>query len=166
MVLPEEGLSASTVTIGQARFPEDLDAVLAIWREYFVSSSVSLDYQNNDEEFAQLPGKYAAPGGCVLLGLVDRRVQGCIAMRQVDPAICEMKKLYVRPAARGRGIARMLIAHLMAEARDIGYLEMRLDVLAEFTAAQSLYASFGFGPAQAVSYNPIPGTKFLGLRLC
>jgi putative acetyltransferase len=153
------------VAVRHARFPEDQTAVLEIWREYVSSPSVSLDYQRNDEEFAQLPGKYSAPGGCILLGLVDERVEGCIAMRRVDPAICEMKKLYVRPAARGHGIARMLVARLITEARDVGYQDMRLDVLAEFTAARRLYESFGFAPAPAVSFNPIPGTKFLGLRL-
>jgi putative acetyltransferase len=160
-----DSFGTDMVAVRHARFPEDQAAVLEIWHEYVSSPSVSLDYQGNDEEFAQLPGKYSAPGGCILLGLVNERVEGCIAMRRVDHVICEMKKLYVRPTARGHGMARMLVAHLIAQARDVGYLDMRLDVLAEFTAAQRLYESFGFTPAPAVSFNPNPGTKFLGFRL-
>lgn len=153
------------VTIRQAQFPQDSEAVLDIWREFVASPSVSLDYQGNEQEFANLPGKYALPEGRILLADAGLRIAGCIALRKVTPAICEMKKLYVRPFARGTGLGRMLAERLIAEARAAGYAEMRLDVLAEFGAAQQLYASLGFEPAKAVSYNPTPGAKFLGLRL-
>lgn len=153
------------VTIRQAQFPQDSEAVLDIWREFVASPSVSLDYQGNEQEFANLPGKYALPEGRILLADAGPRIAGCIALRKVTLAICEMKKLYVRPFARGAGLGRMLAERLIAEARAAGYAEMRLDVLAEFGAAQQLYASLGFEPAEAVSYNPTPGAKFLGLRL-
>ena len=153
------------VTIRQAQFPQDSEAVLDIWREFVASPSVSLDYQGNEQEFANLPGKYALPEGRILLADAGPRIAGCIALRKVTLAICEMKKLYVRPFARGAGLGRMLAERLIAEARAAGYAEMRLDVLAEFGAAQQLYASLGFEPAKAVSYNPTPGAKFLGLRL-
>ena len=152
-------------TIRHAKFPADTLAVLDIWREYVASPSVSLDYQGNDAEFAALPGKYAAPAGCVLLADHDGEIDGCIAYRGVGAGLCEMKRLYVRPRARGGHLGRDLVSRLIGEARTAGYLEMRLDVLEEFASARRLYETYGFVPAEPVSHNPIPGTAFLGLRL-
>jgi putative acetyltransferase len=152
-------------TIRRANFPADTLTFLDIWREYVASPSVSLDYQGNDAEFEALPGKYAAPSGCVLLADHDGRVDGCIAYRGVRAGLCEMKRLYVRPRARGGQLGQALVSRLIDEARTAGYQEMRLDVLEEFASARRLYKAFGFVPAEPVSYNPIPGTAFLGLRL-
>jgi GNAT superfamily N-acetyltransferase len=148
-----------------ANFPTDTDTVLDIWREYVASPSVSLDYQGNEAEFATLPGKYAPPSGCVLLADNDGEIDGCIAYRGVRAGICEMKRLYVRPLARGTQLGRNLVGQLISEARVAGYVEMRLDVLEEFTSARRLYEAFGFVPADPVSYNPLPGAAFLGLYL-
>ena len=73
------------MTIRHAKFPEDLAAVLSIWREFIANSPVNLDYQGNDAEFANLPGKYAAPKGCILLADRDGDIEGCIALRELPP---------------------------------------------------------------------------------
>lgn len=86
-------------------------------------------------------------------------------MRRVDDAICEMKRLYVRPTARGLGLGRALSERLIEEARSAGYLEMRLDVHGEFRHSRQIYADLGFQDAEPISYNPVPGAKFLGLLL-
>ncbi|WP_062788448.1 GNAT family N-acetyltransferase [Novosphingobium capsulatum] len=151
--------------IRHATFPADGPALLDIWREYIASPSVSLDYQGNEAEFATLPGKYAAPGGCVLLADRGGEIEGCIAFRGVSADICEMKRLYVRPRARGGHLGRVLVNRLISEARVAGYREMRLDVLEEFASARRLYETLGFVPAEPVSFNPVPGAAFLGLRL-
>ena len=153
------------VEIRQALFPADHRAVLEIFTEYVRSPSVSLAYQGYAEEFANLPGKYAPPDGRLLLAAEGARVLGCVALRKVDDRICEMKRLYVRPEGRGKALGRRLAEAVVAEARAAGYAEIRLDVLPEFAAARQIYQSMGFGPAAAVSYNPIPGTAFLGLDL-
>lgn len=152
-------------TIRQAIFPADGPAVLDIWREFVASPSVSLAHQNNHLEFADIPGKYAAPDGCILLADNDGRIDGCVALKRIDADICEMKRLYVRPRGRGARLGHGLIERSIGEARALGYAEMRLDVLAEFVEAKKLYAAFGFVPAAPVSFNPLPGTAFLGLRL-
>jgi putative acetyltransferase len=151
--------------IRHAIFPEDTARVLDIWREFIARSPVNLNYQGNDAEFAVLPGKYAAPKGCVLLSERGGEIEGCIALRPVSADICEMKRLYVRPDARGRGLGRDLVDRLIAEARAMGYREMRLDVQEKFLAARQLYAAFGFTAAEPVSFNPVPGASFLGLHL-
>lgn len=151
--------------IRHANFPEDLASVLRIWREFIANSPVNLDYQGNDAEFANLPGKYAAPKGCVLLADHHGEIEGCIAMREVNADICEMKRLYVRPSARGRNIGRHLAERLIAEARSAGYREMRLDVQEKSVPARRLYETLGFVTAEPISFNPVPGASFLGLCL-
>lgn len=151
--------------VRRAIFPDDNPAVLDIWREFIANSPVDLDYQGNEAEFATFPGKYAAPGGCVLLAERDGRIDGCIAFRAVDADICEMKRLYVRPHARGEHLGRTLAEQLIAEARIAGYREMRLDVQQRSVAARRLYRALGFVPADPISFNPVPGASFLGLHL-
>lgn len=151
--------------IRHAIFPDDKPAVLVIWREFIANSPVNLDYQNNDAEFANLPGKYAPPKGCVLLADREGEIEGCVAMRPVNPEICEMKRLYIRPQARGSQLGRALAQRLIEDARVLGYKEIRLDVQAKFVAARRLYASLGFVAAEPISFNPVPGASFLGLRL-
>ena len=153
------------ILIRHANFPDDTPEVLAIWHEYVASIRHDLTFQNNLAEFAALPGKYAAPDGRLLLGVIGARVMGCIALRRVSAEICEMTRLYVRPAARGARLGQHLVAQLITEAKVAGYAEMRLDVLAEFVQARKLYDSFGFVSADPVTHNPIAGTSFLGLAL-
>ena len=151
--------------IRHATFPDDTASVLSIWREFIANSPVNLDYQGNDGEFATLPGKYAPPEGCVLLADRGSAIEGCIAFRKVSAAICEMKRLYVRPRARGSQLGRALVDRLIAEARMSGYREMRLDVMEKSVAARALYKDCGFIAAEPISFNPIPGASFLGRYL-
>jgi len=151
--------------IRQAIFPDDKALVLGIWREFIANSPVNLDYQGNDAEFENLPGKYAAPKGCVLLADRDGQIEGCVAFREVSADICEMKRLYVRPHARGDNVGHKLVERLIAEARYAGYREMRLDVQEKSVSARKLYKAFGFVAAEPISFNPIPGASFLGRHL-
>ena len=151
--------------IKPAIFPEDLERVVAIFREYVASPSVNLDFQDYESEFAALPGQYAAPEGRLLLAWQGGAVVGCAALRKVDANVCEMKRVYLRPAARGHGLGRQLIERIVAAARETGYSRICLDVLPEFTRAQHMYAALGFRPTAPVTFNPVPGTQFLGLDL-
>lgn len=151
--------------IRQAIFPDDAASVLSIWREFIANSPVNLDYQRNDAELMELPGKYSAPGGCVLLADGGGKIEGCVAFRNVSQEICEMKRLYVRPEARGRRLGYELVDQLIAAARTVGYREMRLDVMEKSVSARNLYQEFGFIAAEPVSFNPVPGASFLGLHL-
>jgi GNAT superfamily N-acetyltransferase len=153
------------IAILHARFPGDVDEVISIFREYVASSTVDLGFQDYESEFAALPGKYAEPEGRILLAWQQSAVVGCAALRPVNRETCELKRVYVRPAARGRNIGRAMVERMIHEARSQGYSTLCLDVLPEFEAAQQLYRSLGFFPAQAVSYNPVPGTQFLALNL-
>jgi len=151
--------------IHHAQFPTDLEAVVGIFREYVTSPTVDLGFQDYELEFATLPGAYAAPDGCLLLARSGEAVVGCAALRRVDDITAEMKRVYLRPVARGTGLGRLLVTAVLTEARRLGYQRVCLDVLPEFTSAQALYRSLGFVPAAPVSFNPVPGTQCLALTL-
>lgn len=152
--------------IGEAQFPRHLDEVRAIFREYAASLDIDLSFQDFEAELAALPGKYAAPRGRVLLARSAEAVLGCVALRPlVEEGVCEMKRLYVRPAGRGQQLGRRLATQIVQIANAAGYARMRLDTLPSMHAAQDLYASLGFKPIPAYVFNPVPGTQFLELDL-
>ncbi|SDR24722.1 Ribosomal protein S18 acetylase RimI [Paraburkholderia fungorum] len=149
------------IQIHPARFPEQVEAVRGIFREYAQSLGIDLSFQQFDSELADLPGKFAAPRGEVLLAYYGAEVIGCVALRPIDDAICEMKRLYIRPSGRGLQAGKQLATLICATARELGYSRIRLDTLPTMHAALSLYESLGFEPIPAYVFNPIPGAIFL-----
>jgi GNAT superfamily N-acetyltransferase len=153
--------------ICRVRTSEDLAATITLFRAYAAALSVDLAYQGFEAELAALPGKYAPPGGALLLARgADGRPLGCVALRSMEPAgCCEMKRLYVAPAARGMGLGKALVEAVVDAARHAGYRELRLDTLPEMTDAQALYARRGFVRIAPYYDTPIAGTVFMGLAL-
>lgn len=153
------------IEIRPADFPRELEVVRELFREYAAGLGIDLCFQGFDDELAMLPGKYAAPGGRLLLATEADKVLGCVALRPVDAQTGEMKRLYVRPAARGRQLGRRLAERICDEARRAGYSRICLDTLASMDAALSLYGSMGFRPVDAYVFNPLPDVMYLGLSL-
>lgn len=141
----------------------------AIMREYATQLGFDLCFQDFDGEIANLPGEYAAPGGALLLALVDGALAGCGAfrpLRDVDyPNACEMKRLYVRPAFRRLGLGRLLAQALMDRATAGGYSAMLLDTLDDMEAARGLYEALGFEAIPPYYFNPIAGAHYLKAEL-
>jgi putative acetyltransferase len=144
---------------------EDLAAVRDLMQEYQAQLSVDLAYQDFEAEVRDLPGAYAAPRGRLLLAHHHDEPVGCVALRDAGDGRAEMKRLFVRDSGRGLGVAKALIAQLIADARSAGYDALVLDTLPSMHAAQRLYAQLGFREIPPYSSSPVPGTRYLGLRL-
>lgn len=153
------------VEIRDATSPDDVAAVRALIVEYQASLGVDLEFQHFSDELVHLSAVYGPPGGLLLLARVDGAPVGCIGVRRLDDHACEMKRLYVAPAGRGRGLGRDLARRAMAAAMATGYTVMRLDTLPMMRAAQALYESLGFRDVPPYCDNPVPGTRFLEARL-
>src|SRR6266446_6911629 len=113
----------------EAESRAEVENVRTLFIEYATSLAFSLCFQNFDQELEGLPGAYKRPDGRLLLALVDGIDVGCVALRRINPEICEMKRFYVRPASRAAGMGRRLAAAAITHARDIGYARMRLDTI-------------------------------------
>jgi GNAT superfamily N-acetyltransferase len=157
----------STFRLVQARHPEEIAAAATLFREYADWLGIDLSFQDFESELATLPGEYAPPGGELLLACShEGDALGCVGIRPLDgAAVCEMKRLYVRPAARGAGVGRALVEAILKSAEELGYAEMKLDTLPWLDAATTLYRQFGFTEIAAYYNNPVPGTRYFGKRL-
>ena len=155
--------------IRQAASTRDVENARSLFEEYQASIGVDLCFQNFAAELAGLPGAYAPPRGRLLLaGPVDAPI-GCVALRPLpgreEGVVGEVKRLYLRPEARGRGVGRALVETLLAEASIAGYRELCLDTLADMKAARTLYAALGFRECEAYYANPLHGTVYMTLAL-
>ena len=158
---------AQAFDIRPVRSEADLAATAELFRGYAASLPIDLAYQDFSAELAALPGKYAPPAGELLIARDTLGAPlGCVGLRPLsDDGCCEMKRLFLLPAARGLGLGRALSEAVIAEARRRGYRELRLDTLPTMAAAIGLYEQLGFEPI-APYYAPTPaGTIFMGLRL-
>jgi ribosomal protein S18 acetylase RimI-like enzyme len=151
--------------IVEAEGAEALALVRRLFVEYAASLEVDLSFQGFAEELAGLPGAYARPAGGLLLGFDGQEPAGCVAFRPLEPGVSEMKRLYVRPSARGAGWGRRLAERVVSDARAAGYERIRLDTLPSMGAALRLYVGMGFREIPAYRHNPVAGARFLELDL-
>jgi ribosomal protein S18 acetylase RimI-like enzyme len=153
--------------IAPASGTEDLQVVADLFRGYAASLPVDLGYQAFDDELAALPGKYAPPTGALLLARdAGGAALGCVGLRGLDQhGVCEMKRLYLLPAARGLGLGRALADAIALEARRLGYRELRLDTLPSMARAIAIYRQMGFSLIEPYYQPTPPGTVFMALKL-
>jgi ribosomal protein S18 acetylase RimI-like enzyme len=151
----------------QVRHAQEIAAAAILFREYVDWLGIDLSFQGFEAELASLPGKYAPPTGELLLACSPAGdALGCVAVRPLDgDTVCEMKRLYVRPAARGLRIGAALVAAIIRSAEELGYAKMMLDTLPSMPEALALYKRCGFSEIPAYYHNPVPGTVYLGKRL-
>lgn len=162
--------SVSSVVKGFCIFRAESSIQIAQARELFVeyaqSLGFSLCFQNFDKELAELPGDYAPPEGRLLLAEYEGQLAGCVALHKLSDEICEMKRLYLRPQFRGKGLGRLLADRIIAEARGIGYRRMRLDTVEPIMRdAVAMYRKIGFREIAPYCKNPITGALYMELEL-
>ena len=149
-----------------ANTQHDIEHARTLFEEYAAALGISLCFQNFEQELKDLPGKYAPPDGRLLLATENDDLAGCIALRKLEPGVCEMKRLFVRPGFRSHGLGRVLVETIIDEARKLGYTHMRLDTLPGLMdKAIALYRSFGFVEIGPYYENPVAGAKFMELEL-
>jgi len=151
--------------IEKAGSEEQLRTAGELFSEYALSLGFDLCFQNFSQELSNLTGKYGPPAGCLLLARIAGSVGGCAALCRLSGSACEMKRLYVRPPFRRRGLGRALAIAIIHEAVGLGYRTMRLDTIRTMTEALALYASLGFREIAPYRHNPISGALFLELDL-
>ncbi len=151
--------------IKQAQTSAEIEDVRRLFGQYEEFLGVDLCFQSFEEELAGLPGKYAPPDGALLIGLSGGKAVGCVAVRRLEEGVCEMKRLFVKPEARGTGLGRQLVQEVIARARRLGYLSMRLDTLDRLAEAMRLYEKVGFRRTKPYYENPLPGVVYWKLDL-
>jgi putative acetyltransferase len=158
-------MTSSAVTIAHATLPVDVASARVLFAEYIAGLGVDLSFQDVDAELADLPGQYAPPAGAILLARDNAGLSlGCVALRPLSGAgACEIKRLYVRPEARGHDLGRRLAKGILSFAEEAGYSRVVLDTLAPMRSAQALYASLGFQRTAPYYDNPVPGTIYMAL---
>jgi len=155
-----------SVSIFQAESPAQIAQARELFLEYAQSLGFSLCFQNFDKELAGLPGDYTPPDGRLLLVECEGQLAGCVALHKLGPGVCEMKRLYLRPQFRGKGLGRVLAERIIAEARQIGYQHMRLDTVEPVMKdAVAMYRRLGFKQIAPYCANPIAGALYMELEL-
>jgi putative acetyltransferase len=158
------GIQGFRVT--QAESASQISHTRELFLEYAQSLGFSLCFQSFDQELAGLPGEYASPDGRLLLAEYEGELIGCVALHRLAPGICEMKRLYLRPKFRGKGLGRALAEAVIAEARGIGYQRMRLDTVEPMMkSAVALYRLLGFKEIAPYRPNPIAGAMYMEREL-
>jgi ribosomal protein S18 acetylase RimI-like enzyme len=175
--------TAFDLAITPARGDEDMAAVARLFREYQISIGTDLCFQGFEEELKTLPGAYAPPRGEILMARAGRAAAGVVALRPLPnyggarltcggaglsgaaDGVCEMKRLYVRPAFRAAKLGRRLTERVIEESRRLGYRSLVLDTLKDMTAAQALYRTLGFAEIEAYYENPLEGVRYFQLAL-
>ena len=149
----------------EARDPERVALARTLFEEHSRGLGFPLDFDGFAQELESLPGEYAPPHGRLILARVGEQYAGGVALRRLDAAICELKRFYVRPDFRGRGIGGRLARRGVREGRRLGYRRRRLDTIPAMTVALGIYRSLGFREIPPYRFNPIQGAVYLELDL-
>lgn len=153
------------IHIRDAHTEPHLAEIRTLFQAYATAFDYHICFEGFQDEVKQLPAPYSPPSGCLLLAEKEGQPVGCIALRQLEKGVCEMKRLFVRPDVRGKKVGRLLAETVLRRARDLGYHTMRLDTLPAMKQARRLYATLGFGETIPYYNNPSEEVIYMELDL-
>ena len=153
------------IELVQATDKHEMKKVKEIFIEYRKDLGLDLSFQDFQDELDELPGEYSPPDGTIILAKEVDKIKGCVALRKIDEHTCEMKRLYVKPEHRGKGLGRKLAVSIIDIARNKGYTKMKLDTLTTLKKANQLYCSLGFEDCEPYRYNPLDDALYMELEL-
>ncbi|HUT32853.1 MAG TPA: GNAT family N-acetyltransferase [Planctomycetota bacterium] len=146
-----------------ARSRARIEQFRALLTEYHASPRCAVCFHDFEAEAASLPGEYSPPEGRLLLATWRRRVAGCVGVSKLEVGACKMKRLYVRPAFRGKGLGRALAVAAVAAGRRLGYARMCLWTFPFMKEAIALYKTLGF--RVVATHKSHSGRKVLRMEL-
>ena len=159
-------MGGEPIAVVEASTADEIAEIRALFAEYQQWLGEDLSFQDFPAELDSLAELYAPPEGLLLLATASGgSAAGCVGLKGLEPGICEMKRLFVRPPWRGHGLGRSLAEAVVQAARDAGYAFMRLDTLARLEEAVALYRSMGFYEIAPYYENPMDGVFYLELSL-
>ena len=162
---PDKTMNTVESVLLDAHSEEYIPQIRTLFELYEASVDADLCFQEFEAELASLPGAYAPPTGCLLMALIDKEPAGCVALRRLDNAVGEMKRLFVLPEFQGQRLGRILVDAIIERAREMGYRQIRLDTLPSMERAISMYESLGFVDIEPYYSNPVVGARYLELVL-
>ena len=143
----------------------DFSTAISITKDYIAWLNIDLTFQNIEEELSNFSSMYSPPRGLFLIAFYMGKISGGVGLREFEPKICEMKRLYVYDKFKGKGIGHILCTKLINEAKVLGYEKMRLDTLSRMKEAIGLYENLGFKTINPYRFNPHKTTKYMELNL-
>jgi len=147
------------------RTPDDFERAKSVTADYMKWLDMDLCFQNIEKELELFHIMYAGPQGAYIYAVCGNEPAGGVACRRMTEEICEMKRLFVYPGFRGRGIGRRLCEQIIATAKGLSYRKMRLDTVARLDSAITLYGSLGFYDIEKYCDNPDATARFMELDL-
>ncbi len=145
--------------------PEEYREAQQLIHEYADSLSVDLTHDNFDNEIDNLSNYYGPPTGLILMAKDEGDFVGVVCIRNLGDFVAEIKRMYVKPAFRGKGLGKKLLTRAISEAKGLGYRYLRLDTIPEMKSAIKLFSSIGFYEIEDTGYSPYAGIRFMEYKL-
>jgi GNAT superfamily N-acetyltransferase len=153
------------ITYTLVQTPDQFKAAALLFNEYALTLNISLAFQHFDEELLALHEMYRAPSGGIILALDAHQYVGCVAIRKINAQQGELKRMYVKPTHRNKGIGKQLLEAATQLAKDCGYQYLKLDTLNYMHDAIAIYKNAGFYEVKAYYYNPEPTAVYFEKQL-
>jgi ribosomal protein S18 acetylase RimI-like enzyme len=173
---PRQASYAAT-RLRRVNWSKDLDTVRRLFQDYLqwladhrdtaasADAVVKAGLEQVHQQIVALPGAYGPPRGEILLAFAQGDVVACGALRELEPKVGEIKRVYVRADHRGPGFGPRLTRALLRRARELGYERVRVDTLPTMAAAIRFYQEMGFAPISAYWPHPVPGALFFECKV-